>query len=52
MKQLAAEAKIKSLAITYFKQQIPSHNREIRMMFAAETGHKFVGGDFSLRLVG
>lgn len=28
-------------------QQIPSHNREIRMMFAAETGHKFVGGDFS-----
>lgn len=33
-------------------QQIPSHCREVRMMFAAAPGHVFVGGDFSLRLVG
>lgn len=28
-------------------QQIPSHNREIRMMFAPAPGHCFVGADFS-----
>ena len=33
-------------------QQIPSHNREIRMMFAPASGHCFVGADFSLQLVG
>lgn len=33
-------------------QQIPSHNREVRMMFRAAPGCVFVGGDFSLQLVG
>lgn len=28
-------------------QNIPSHNREIRLMFKAKDGHMFVGGDFS-----
>lgn len=28
-------------------QQIPSHNREIRMLFKAAEGKVFVGGDFS-----
>lgn len=28
-------------------QQIPSHNREIRMMFRAAPGYKLVGADFS-----
>lgn len=28
-------------------QNIPSHNKEIRMMFVPSPGHVFVGGDFS-----
>ena len=28
-------------------QNIPSHNREIRLMFKAKDGYMFVGGDFS-----
>lgn len=28
-------------------QNIPSHNKEIRKMFAAEEGKYFVSGDFS-----
>ena len=28
-------------------QNIPSHNREIRMLFCAKPGYKIIGGDFS-----
>lgn len=33
-------------------QQIPSHNREIRMLFRAAPGYKLVGSDFSLSFAG
>ena len=33
-------------------QNIPSHNKEIRLMFKASAGYQFVGADFSLPKVG
>lgn len=47
MNEIVAEVMIKNITITGIKQNIPSHEKSIRMMFRATPGNVMVGSDFS-----